>query len=453
MLEKAQDKLGIQENKEKPSSKAKIETTSLGVDILNSDISAGQLFEAEAKWPNIMNKFAKKIDDKTYNIDFWTNKSIENNIGLSEVMPEEVKKVHIIWEKKGRKYDLVWIRQGTKGWFYDEKGKYLAIFNGFKVEVLESYTPEELAEKQKENDEKISSLSADSKFDDFRTKFGEKELSSIIKKGIEYGIDPMFLISLRSIENWWVGRQFWVMNPSMDTFDGQLNMACRIVQDNMNKYKRVTGENPLATADTFSWEFVAYLSNIYAPIWASNDPTNLNKNHFINLISSYSKYTWYDFGNTDTLLAKASESRTKWQTAFDRDSLEWTTNPDELIASLSKYLGKKYVLWWDGVNWIDCSQLIIEWLKDKWVVNSNFDTTAENLSRFTKQKDPSQVQKWDLVFLSTPEWHITHIEIATWRLEWNKIPIIDASTNAWSVTYREQTLNQKVSVGTPIFYS
>jgi hypothetical protein len=56
------------------------------------------------------------------------------------------------------------------------------------------------------------------------------------------------------------------MNASMDTFDGQLNMACRIVQDNMNKYKRVTGENPIATGNTFSGEFVAYLSNIYAPI-------------------------------------------------------------------------------------------------------------------------------------------------------------------------------------------
>jgi hypothetical protein len=50
------------------------------------------------------------------------------------------------------------------------------------VEVLESYTPEELAEKQKENDTKMASLVSDSKFDDFRTKFGEKELSSIIKK-------------------------------------------------------------------------------------------------------------------------------------------------------------------------------------------------------------------------------------------------------------------------------
>lgn len=453
MLEQIQEKLGLKEKKENPSSKAKIETTSLGVDILNSDISAGQLFEAEAKWPNIMNKFAKKIDDKTYNIDFWTNKSLENNIGLSEVMPEEVKKVHIIWEKNGRKYDLVWTRQGTKGWFYDENGRYLAIFNWFKVEVLESYTSEELASKQKENDEKISSLSADSKFDDFRTKFGEKELSSIIKKWVEYSIDPMFLISLRKIENWGSGREFGVMNPSMDTFDGQLNMACRIIQDNMNKYKRVTGENPIASADTFSGEFVAYLSNIYAPIWASDDPNNLNKNHFTNLISSYSKYTGYDFGNTDILLAKATESRTKWQTAFDADSLEWKTSPDELIASLSKNVWKKYVLWWDGVNWIDCSQLIIEWLKDKWVVNQQFDTTAENLARFTSQKDPSQVKKWDFVFLSTMEGHITHVEMATWPIEWNKIPIIDASTNAWAVTYREQTLNQKVVVGTPIFYS
>ncbi|MDD5213304.1 MAG: NlpC/P60 family protein [Candidatus Gracilibacteria bacterium] len=453
MLEQIQEKLGLKEKKENPSSKAKIETTSLGVDILNSDISAGQLFEAEAKGPNIMNKFAKKIDDKTYNIDFGTNKSLENNIGLSEVMPEEVKKVHIIGEKNGRKYDLVGTRQGTKGGFYDENGRYLAIFNGFKVEVLESYTSEELASKQKENDEKISSLSADSKFDDFRTKFGEKELSSIIKKGVEYSIDPMFLISLRKIENGGSGREFGVMNPSMDTFDGQLNMACRIIQDNMNKYKRVTGENPIASADTFSGEFVAYLSNIYAPIGASDDPNNLNKNHFTNLISSYSKYTGYDFGNTDILLAKATESRTKWQTAFDADSLEGKTSPDELIASLSKNVGKKYVLGGDGVNGIDCSQLIIEGLKDKGVVNQQFDTTAENLARFTSQKDPSQVKKGDFVFLSTMEGHITHVEMATGPIEGNKIPIIDASTNAGAVTYREQTLNQKVVVGTPIFYS
>lgn len=447
------EKNDLLQSNESPIKNAKIETTALWVDILNSDISAGQLFEAEAKWTNVMSKFARKIDDNNYSIDFWTNSNLEHNIGLSEVMPENVKKVHIIWEKNWRKYDMIWFRQGTKGWFYDENGKYLPIFNGFTVKILESYTSEELAGIKKENDEKIANLISDPKFSDFRSQFWENELVSIVKKWVEYWIDPLLLMSFRKTENWWSWKQFWVMNPSIDTFDWQLNILCRIIQTNVNSYKRVTSENPIEANNEFSWDFIAYLSNIYAPIWASNDPDNLNKNHFTNLISFYSKYTWKDFWDTNDIIARLNENKTKWETAFDNDVLEWTTTPEDLIAYSTRHLWKKYLLWWSGNNSIDCSQLVIESMKDAWVIWWWFDTTAHNLARFTKQKNPNEVEKWDLVFLANPDWHITHVEIATWSIENWKIPIIDASSNAWKVSYREQKLNQKVIVWTPIFYS
>lgn len=415
-----------------------------------ANISAWKIFEAASKNDSLMWNFLKKTEEWVYEVNFFNNVNAENNIGLADVMPENVKEVYINWEKNWVKYSVAWKRQWLKWWFYDSNGRYLPIFNWFKVQVLASYTEQELSEKKTANQESYSSIVKNPKLNDFTSKF-PWELELIVKKWIEYWIDPNLLIALRKSENWKTWIDFWVMRAWIDTFEWQLTIACRIIQNNMNKYKRITKQDPVDWS-TFTGEFIAFLSNIYAPIWANNDPTNLNKNHLKNLLNFYSDYSGKDFGDIELLIASSLQKSMEWNELANSDSILWKTNPEDLIKSAYKHIWKWYLFWWNWEENIDCSQLVIESLKDNWVVSQAFDTTAHNLSKFTRQKNPSDVIRWDLVFLQN--WgNITHVEIALGPvIDW-QIPIIDASSNVWIVSTRYQKLNQKVLVWTPVFYS
>lgn len=420
----------------------------LWIDVLNKDISAGKIFSEYEKNGRIVDNFINKIDENNFLVDFRKNINAENNIWLSEVMPSEVKKVHIVWIKEGRKYDMVWTRQWLKWGFYDEKWRYLPIYNWFKINVLESHSKEELTEKQKENDEKISKLSNNSIFTDFKEIYKENEFNLIIKKWVQYWIDPIFLLSLRKANAWEEWKQFWVMNPNMDTFEWQLNMFCRIIQDSLNNFKNVRNENPIENDWNLSWEFIGYFANIY-------NSSNLDKNHFKDIVRFYWEYSWKDFGDEEKLFTKVKESNLKWETKYNNNIIKWTTNPEELISNANKYLWMKYSLWWSWKKYIDCSQLVINSLKNCWIVSQGFDTDASGLLRYTTKKEVLDVQRWDLVF-HEELWKINHVEIATWSIENWEIPIIDAANHIWEVSYRTQKVNPKwknIIVGKPVFYS
>ncbi|MFZ4461327.1 MAG: NlpC/P60 family protein [Patescibacteria group bacterium] len=114
----------------------------------------------------------------------------------------------------------------------------------------------------------------------------------------------------------------------------------------------------------------------------------------------------------------------------------------------------KYQLGADGTSAIDCSQLVVESLKQAGAVGSGFDTTAAGFHSVTKPKKAHEVQRGDFVFLKNGS-NITHIEIATGPAVNGVIPIIDASgrSNAGKVAYREQRIDSHVLVGTPTFYA
>ncbi len=65
--------------------------------------------------------------------------------------------------------------------------------------------------------------------------------------------------------------------------------------------------------------------------------------------------------------------------------------PDILIASAEKHLGKPYKIGGNGDQTIDCSQLVVEALKDNRVVHSRFDTNAATLAINTTPKNPVDV--------------------------------------------------------------
>lgn len=125
--------------------------------------------------------------------------------------------------------------------------------------------------------------------------------------------------------------------------------------------------------------------------------------------------------------------------------------PDNLIAAAEGHMGKKYQLGANGDTAIDCSQLIVEALKENRVVHSKFDTTAAGFALNSRPKAVSEVQRGDLVFLRT-NGNITHVEIALGPVKNGVIEILDASSNAKKVSKRSQKVGPNVEVGTPYFY-
>lgn len=429
-------------------------STSVKNEILASNITPWQLFESERKTGNVMKNFIKTISESTYEVNFWNNNLAEHNIGLSDLLWEEVKKVRITWEKNGIKYDMTWYRQWLKWWFYDEKWKYLPVFNNFKVEVLESYSKIDLAKKKEENEVQIKEILKSPLVEKFKNKYSQEQLEIIVRKAQEYSIDPYLLLAMRSTENWRAWIDFWVMKAWIDTFDGQLTMACRIIQNNANRYRKMTWELPMDWSWRFSAEFIWYLSNKYAPIGASNDPNDLNSNHLRNLLAFYWEYSGKRFDNIDEIIKNNFAFLKKWEVQMTSWEIVWTTTADALIANANEHIGKWYVWWWwrRDTDVTDCSGLVLMAMKEAWVVDHGYDNNAEGLSKITKQKSPKDVVRWDLVFLQNSGWRITHIEIATWPVINWQIPIIDSSKWVWWVTHRYQEINNQVLVGTPIFY-
>jgi cell wall-associated NlpC family hydrolase len=125
---------------------------------------------------------------------------------------------------------------------------------------------------------------------------------------------------------------------------------------------------------------------------------------------------------------------------------------ETLIGGAESHLWKPYKLWANGDRAIDCSQLIVESLKQARVVNSRFDTNAANLRALSSGKPASSVERGDLVFLRK-EGRISHVAIALGPVTNGGIPILDASTNTGKVAKRNQPITGEVEVGVPKFYS
>lgn len=127
-------------------------------------------------------------------------------------------------------------------------------------------------------------------------------------------------------------------------------------------------------------------------------------------------------------------------------------SPEDLIASAERHMGKPYKMGANGNTAIDCSQLIVEALKDNRVVHSRFDTTAAGLAMNARPKSVTSVARGDLVFLRKGG-NITHVEIALGPVVNGSIEVLDASSNAGKVSQRTQKVTSEVEVGTPYFYA
>lgn len=418
---------------------------------LKASITPWQVFEAATENPSLMQNFLKKIDEDTYKVDFSCAPLCENYIGLSDVLWEEVREVYVEWHKEGNEYKMHGIRRGLKGGFYTEEWRYVPIFQDFQVTVLKRASWEELERLQSQYSQEIQAIFHDPKYESFKKEVWEKEFLSMVKLSREYGIDYRLVFSLRKFfSNQY---SFGNRNDIVDTFQWKLIMTCRSIQSHMQIFQKITGKSPMEGNYECTPEFLYYFISMYPPLQEHTSKRENNGHSFKEFMMLYSVISWKTFHNVDELFKKFSEEYNQIERQAHTFWLNGKTTPERLIQAVYRHMGKRYQLWGDGRHSIDCSQLVIEGLKDCWVCDQSFDTTAHNLARyFTIPKNPYQVVRWDLVFLMKGE-RITHVAIALWSPVWNSIPIIDASSNVGRVSIRYQRIHSWVMVGTPTFYA
>lgn len=116
-----------------------------------------------------------------------------------------------------------------------------------------------------------------------------KEEQLIIKESIKHGIDPLFVATIRRIENGGPGREYGVLSIPAPTYKEQLHITCNSVRNKIMK----SALFPIALKYDrlcYTRQFIEYFQHHWAPSNVANDPNNLNKNWLLNTCSVYDRF-------------------------------------------------------------------------------------------------------------------------------------------------------------------
>ena len=393
-------------------------------------------------------KFIKQNDNGDFDVEFWDDYISEMNIWLSDVLGDDIQSVrvsHKVWDNI---FSISWVRRWS-WWFYDKDWNYIPIFSWYKIEILTKKNIEDMHSERAKDDLKISSYLKRLNL----WKLPSAEIEMIVRKSIDYKIDPLIVMSFADMAKRHWKESFWINRAWIDKFNEELNMLCRIIQNNEEKYKNIFWIE-WSEVWIYTIDFLSFLStNLNGKIqYYEND--NGNK-VFIELFKTYNERYWNKIGDLSAISRrneKFVQSNKEKNTAA---WIIWQTSPDDFIKNAQNHIWKPYVWWWwrNNKQVTDCSWLILMTWKDSQVFSWWYDDTAAWISKLTIKKDITKVTRWDLVFIHDTAWKITHVEIATWSIRDWKIPIIDASKSVWSVSSRYQSITSRISVWRPIFYS
>ncbi|MBS8121715.1 lytic transglycosylase domain-containing protein [Candidatus Vampirococcus lugosii] len=208
--------------------------------------SSGELLQMSNQNNSLLyNNIIKESEDGSLNVDFRGNEGAEDNIGLSDILAEDVKSVKIT-SSDGQVSEGN--RVGLKGGFYDAGGNYLAIFSGDKVEITEKYEEQELEKLKEANSEAINSFMERDEIKEMYTENGEviegkkEAIGLAVSMAESYDLDPNLLLSIGLNEGIFEGNM-GIMNGDLQTLDGQLVMLCRNVQSSFVKGTSQSNEN------------------------------------------------------------------------------------------------------------------------------------------------------------------------------------------------------------------
>ena len=384
---------------------------------------------------------------------------LEDTLGLAELMDgqdQDVDSVTVTGEYEGKKVEISGRRApGTRGAFYTEHGDYVAVHSGYTVRINHRRSPQEVAAEYLQFHQTRERILANREIQNIiQTKnISDQERDIMIYRASSFGIDPALLFSMKALGV--PGYSFGMEGSGVESFTGQVEMACRMIQRHAHLYER-TYHGKVYTDSShpdagFEPGFLVYLSHIYVNE-TSHASDTLDGGHYArDILGRYSAITGksYDIEllvrAQDTMMAAANQT-------FERDSfISGSAGVEAFIDQAKRHLGRRYVWGGRGVGGpgVDCSGLVITAMRSLGIVPPSYDSTAAGIARTTHMKSPHEVKRGDFVFLQNASGHVTHIEIAEGPAVNGSIPILHASSSHGQVIEAHQTIGKNVLVGTP----
>jgi hypothetical protein len=122
---------------------------------------------------------------------------------------------------------------------------------------------------------------------------GTDEEQQIIQVSAQYGVDPRLISAIRMQENGGPGREYGVLGIGANSLSAQLRGAAQTIKNFLSAYISDTGLSPQSDNGRYTTDFISYVANGgpshggWAPVGASNDPTNLNQYWLANVSDNY----------------------------------------------------------------------------------------------------------------------------------------------------------------------
>jgi hypothetical protein len=121
-----------------------------------------------------------------------------------------------------------------------------------------------------------------------------EETSEIKRVSERYGVDPCFVAAIRKAENGGEGREFGVLSVEAPSYARQLAVTCGSTRNSLVRF----GAYPFEVIRTdqrnnrlvYNRQFVRHFQERWAPEGVSNDPTDLNKNWYSNVLRFYHRF-------------------------------------------------------------------------------------------------------------------------------------------------------------------
>lgn len=118
-----------------------------------------------------------------------------------------------------------------------------------------------------------------------------EELEAIEHQADDYGVDYIWIATIRKVEWGPPGLEFGVETEINKGYDAQLRATCATVRDRLMNY----GANPYKTYGTgamhlrlgYNEKFIRWFAGIWAPVGVDNDPKGLNRYWPLNALEVY----------------------------------------------------------------------------------------------------------------------------------------------------------------------
>lgn len=116
------------------------------------------------------------------------------------------------------------------------------------------------------------------------------EVVEIVRAAEKFGIPIPALCALRVAENGGPGREFGVLSIPAPTYRDQVQIAANSFRNSEARYKAAHDKEARGEDGHYTDDFLRFFSARWAPVGATNDPTNLNAHHAENLIRTYRQF-------------------------------------------------------------------------------------------------------------------------------------------------------------------